>query len=93
MLKKADKMFQSLGFTKTEENNFNVTYDCCSDDGTYIQRICILHKSCGYDGEDYCIVQSYDPNLFDEKKIGNICVGMTLSQMKACLRKIKELRW
>lgn len=93
MIKKADKMFQKLGFVKIEEDKFNVTYDCCPDEGTYIQRICILHKSCGYDKKDYCIIQSYDPCLFDEKKIGNTNVGLTFNQMKACIRKVKELGW
>lgn len=54
----------------------------------YIQSLCLLHKKSGKH-----IVQSYDKNLIDEKKIGNTCVGLTMYEMKLCLKKMKQMGW
>lgn len=41
----------------------------------------------------YSIVQSYDKNLFDEKKIENTCVGLTMYELKLCYKKMKQMGW
>lgn len=48
----------------------------------------LLHKQSGYH-----IVQSYDKDLMDAKKIGNTCVGLKMYEMKLCLKKMKEMGW
>ena len=39
------------------------------------------------------IVQSYDENLTDTKGIGNTCVGLTMYEMKLCIKKMKQKGW
>lgn len=48
----------------------------------------MLHKHSGKH-----ILQSYDPNLFDNKTIGNTCVGLTMYEIKLCFKKMKEMGW
>lgn len=53
---------------------------------TIRQRVDIWHKASGRH-----ILQSYDRDLMDEKKIGNTCVGLTGYEMKLFLKKMKKL--
>ena len=39
------------------------------------------------------IVQSYDENLTDTKGIGNTCAGLTMYEMKLCIKKMKQKGW
>jgi hypothetical protein len=48
--------------------------------------LAILHKASGKH-----IVQSYDKELFDSKKIGNTCVGLTYYEMQLAQKKMKKL--
>lgn len=83
----ADKKFKKIGFEKIEENKYGVTYRRYNEKYGFSQKISILHKASGCH-----IVQSYDENLMDEKRIGNTCVGLTMYEMKLCLRKMKEMK-
>ena len=38
------------------------------------------------------ILQSYDPDLGDDKGIGNTCVGLTGYEMKLFLKKMKRMK-
>lgn len=39
------------------------------------------------------IIQSYDPELWDEKGIGNTCFGITRGEAIAAAMKISSKRW
>jgi hypothetical protein len=47
-----------------------------------------MHKESGEH-----IVQSYDRDLMDEKKIGNTCVGLTMYEIQLCIKKMKKMGW
>lgn len=87
MLKIADKKLAKLGFKKVDDG-LHVEYQRYNKKYNFTQVLFLCHKQNGYH-----IVQSYDKDLMDEEKIGNICVGLTAYEMKLCLRKMKEKRW
>lgn len=82
---RTDKKLKKLGFDKLEESRFCVEYSRKMD--TYRQTVCILHKQNGP-----AILQSYDPQLFDEKGIGNTCVALTEKEATLFARKMREYR-
>lgn len=85
MLKSIDKKFADIGFIKIKENEYGVQYE---REVEYTQVLHLIHKKNGRH-----IIQSYDKNLFDTKKVGNTCVGLSIYEMKLCLKKIKQLGW
>ncbi len=87
MLKLADKKFEKLGFKKVDDG-LHVYYERYNEKHNYTQVLALVHKQSGYH-----IIQSYDKDLMDKKKIGNTCVGLTAYEMKLCLRKMKEKGW
>ena len=88
LFKTIDEKFEEIGFTKIEENEYGVRYQRDVKEYNYIQTLDILHKTSGNH-----IVQSYDANLIDEKKIGNTCVGLTMYEMDLCIQKMKQMGW
>ena len=46
----------------------------------------------GYKESGRHILQSYDPDLGDDKGIGNTCVGLTGYEMKLFLKKMKRMK-
>lgn len=84
IFKSIDDKFAEIGFEKIIDNDFTVKYLRENKKFKYIQVLEILHKG---------IVQSYDQNLFDEKKISNCVVGLTYYEMKLCLKKAKKKGW
>lgn len=83
-----DYKFHKIGFNKTYETNSCVEYIRFNKEFDYPQKIVISHKKSGEN-----IIQSYDPNLFDSKNIGNTCVGLTIYETKLCIKKMKEKGW
>ena len=89
-MKRADKMFEKLGFTKLEENDYVIEYERDIVEFNNVkQKIEIVHKAKEVDGGN-CIIFSIDPDMFDQNEIGNVNIGMSTALMKACLRKVKE---
>lgn len=84
----ADKRLENLGFEKIADNEFVVMLQRFDIKHRFTQRVDILHKKYGP-----AIVQSYDPDLFDEKKIGNTCVGLTYEELSALAIKMKSKGW
>lgn len=82
-----DKQFKKLGFSKIRENEYGVIYKRYNKKFDYYHRIDIIFKSNGKH-----IVQSFDPELFDTKKIGNTCVGLTARELKLCYWKLSALK-
>ena len=82
-----DKKLAKLGFVKKEENKYGVEYERERVDPAYLQKVRINYKKNGPN-----IIQSYDPELLDQKGIGNTCVGMTEVELRLFSRKMKEFR-
>lgn len=80
----ADKKLKALGFEKTVDTKYFVRYER----GSKRQYLDILHKAHGP-----AIIQSYDPELWDEKGIGNTCFGITRGEAIAAAMKISSKRW
>ena len=88
LFKTVDEKFKDIGFIKIEENCFGARYGRYIKKFNYIQELDLSHKENGRH-----IVQSYDPDLTDRKNIGNTCVGLTMYEMKLCIKKMKEMGW
>lgn len=86
LFKSVDEKLKEIGFVKIEENKYDVRYERKNSKYNFTQCVDILHKaSCRH------ILQSYDKDLIDEKKIGNTCVGLTGYEMKLFLKKMKQI--
>lgn len=86
IFKNVDEKLKEIGFVKIEENKYGVRYERKNSKYNFTQSVDILHKASGRH-----ILQSYDRDLMDEKKIGNTCVGLTGYEIKLFLKKMKEL--
>ena len=40
--------------------------------------------------ESNFLIQSYNPNLFDIKGVGNACIGLSLYETNLCIKKMKQ---
>lgn len=88
LFKSIDKKFAEIGFVKVDENKYGATYHRYVAKFDYVQTLDLMHKENGRH-----IVQSYDNNLKDQKNIGNTCVGLTMYEMKLCIKKMKQMGW
>lgn len=88
MFKSIDERLAELGFKKVSENRFGAEYTRYNAVHDFTQRVCLLHKLTGKH-----IIQSYDKDLFDERKIGNTCVGLTMLETKLFYKKMKQMGW
>ena len=86
LLKTVDDKLADIGFVKVEEDKYGVEYERKDDKFNYTQVVSILHKTSGRH-----ILQSYDKDLMDEVKNGNIGVGLTGYEMKLFLKKMKQI--
>ena len=81
-----DEKLIDIGFVKTKEDKYGVEYERKNNEYNYTQVVSILHKASGRH-----ILQSYDKDLMDEEKIGNVGVGLTGYEMKLFLKKMKQI--
>lgn len=88
LFKTVDEKFAEIGFEKVEENEYGVTYKRKIEEHNFTQTLALLHKASGRH-----LIQSYDAELMDEKKIGNTCVGLTMYEAKLCVKKMKQMGW
>lgn len=88
LFKTVDEKFKDIGFVKVSENEFGATYSRYIEKYNYTQTLDFIHKKSGKH-----IVQSVDNELFDQKNIGNTCVGLTAYEMKLCLKKMRQMGW
>lgn len=86
IFKSVDEKLKEIGFNKTREDKYGATYERYIAKYDYWQRVDIWHKASGRH-----ILQSYDRDLMDEKKIGNTCVGLTGYEMSLFVKKMKKL--
>ena len=83
-----DKKIEKLGFHKENDNEFRVEYTRKNRQYKYVQVVSILHKQSGKH-----IIQSYDKYSFDKDGVGNTCVGLTYTETKLFLKKMKYKKW
>ena len=88
MFKTIDDKFFEIGFRKIQDDKYAATYERRNERYNFTQVLTIGHKDSGRH-----IVQSYDKDLFDDKKIGNTCVGLTYYEMKLALKKMRKKGW
>lgn len=88
LFKTVDEKFERIGFIKVKENQHIVSYERYDAEFKFTQVLDLVHKNSGRH-----IVQSYDRDLMDEKKIGNTCVGLTMYEMQLCVKKMKKMGW
>lgn len=82
---KADRKMERLGFEKIEENKFGVSYRKENKEYNFAQRLDIGHKA---DGNH--LLQSYVEGTNSDGF--NNCVGITYPEMKAVMKKFRELK-
>lgn len=88
LFKTVDEKFAEIGFVKVEENEYGATYKRKVEGHNFTQTLALLHKDSGKH-----LIQSYDAELMDEKKIGNTCVGLSMYEAKLCVKKMKQMGW
>lgn len=81
-----DKKFAELGFEKVSDDKYGVIYERKNLIYEYTQVLAILHKASGQH-----IIQSYDKDLMDHEKLGNVCVGLNYYEAKLALKKMKKI--
>ena len=86
LFKSVDEKLKEIGFVKIKEDKYGVRYERKNSKYNFTQSVDILHKASGRH-----ILQSYDNELMDQKKIGNTCVGLTGYEMKLFLKKMKPI--
>lgn len=86
LFKSVDEKLKEIGFVKIKEDKYGVRYERKNSKYNFTQSVDILHKASGRH-----ILQSYDNELMDQKKIGNTCVGLTGYEMKLFLKKMKQI--
>ena len=86
LFKSVDEKLKEIGFVKIKEDKYGVRYERKNSKYNFTQSVDILHKASGRH-----ILQSYDNELMDQKKIGNTCVGITGYEMKLFLKKMKQI--
>lgn len=87
IFKNVDEKLKEIGFNKICEDKHGAQYERYNTKYNYWQRVDIWHKASGRH-----ILQSYDRDLMDEKKIGNTNVGLTGYEMKLFLKKNEKAR-
>lgn len=86
LFKNVDEKLADIGFKKIEETKHFCAYRRKCDEFGYVQEVDICYKKSGQH-----ILQSFDPNLFDDERIGNTCVGLTGYEMNLFLKKMKKM--
>lgn len=88
LFKSIDEKFAEIGFVKEKEDYYGATYKRKIEKYNYTQTLDLVHKVSGRH-----IIQSYDEELTDQKKVGNTCVGLTMYEAKLCVKKMKQMGW
>ena len=81
--KSLDQKIADLGFKEVKNNEYGIEYE--RNNGVYIHKVALLHKTNGRH-----ILQSYDPALYDPKRIGNTAVGLTHKELTLFAKKMKQ---
>ena len=87
LFKTVDEKLAEIGFTKEQEDKYGCVYKRKKKKYNFTQKVVKKKKKSGRH-----ILQSYDPDLGDDKGIGNACVGLTGYEMKLFLKKMKRMK-
>lgn len=82
--KSLDRKIADLGFKEVKNSEYGIEYE--RNNGLYIHRVALLHKANGKH-----ILQSYDPALYDPKRIGNTVVGLSHKELVLFAKKMKQI--
>lgn len=85
--KSVDEKLKEIGFEKINEDKYGCRYCRHDNKYNYNQIVNIAPEANGK-----LLLWSYDPDLFDTKKIGNTNVALTFYEIKLFYKKMKELR-
>ena len=85
-MKKADKMFGRLGYTGVDSNAYVIAYEKPIEEFGYTKVIEFIYKRSGEH-----IVCSYQKGVNGDGF--NNSVGLTIPEIKAIRRQLKELKW
>ena len=85
LFKNIDDKLKEIGFTKVSDDEYGACYERYNKKYKYTQCVDLLYKKSGKH-----IIQSYDKDLMDNKKIGNACVGLTYYEMKLFMKKMRK---
>ena len=88
LFKTVDEKLAQIGFHKMAENEAGVIYERIRNQPKFVQQVFLMYKQNGKH-----IIQSYDRDLKDEKKVGNTCVGLTMYEATLFLKKMKQMGW
>ena len=86
IFKSVDEKLEDIGFIKMREDKYGCEYEREDKKYNFTHKVFIGHKKSGRH-----ILQSYDPDLMDDKKTGCTCVGLTGYEMKLFLKKMKQI--
>ena len=86
LIKNVDEKLYDIGFVKVKEDKYGCEYERKDKKFGYMHKVVINRKESGRH-----ILQSYDPELMDNKLIGNTCVGLTGYEMKLFIKKMKKI--
>lgn len=85
----ADKKLAEIGFIKVEENDTMTMFHRVNKKLGYTQYLALIR---GEGGQH--IALSYDHGLRNRRdRIGNNADGLTMYEMKLCIRKMREFGW
>lgn len=84
MFKKVDTKLKEIGFAKTKENEYGVSYERKDEKYNYIQVLDLLHKASGRH-----LIQSYQKDV--NKDGFNNVVGLTAYETKLALKKMRQI--
>ena len=87
LFKTVDEKLAEIGFTKEQEDKYGCVYKRKDKKYNFTQEVVIGHKKSGRH-----ILQSYNPDLGDDKRIGNDCGGLRGYEMKLFLKKMKSTK-
>lgn len=88
LFKSVDDKLADIGFEKIADNDYYVAYKREAPDECFTQCLDIICKAKGRH-----LVQSYDVDLYDADNIGNVCVGLTVREMKLAMKKMRQKGW
>ena len=83
-----DKSLRLIGFHKMYENLTGCRYERDDKKYNYTQVVDISQRAVWKEFK----IQSYDKDLFDEKRIGNTCVALSLYELKLFYKKLKQMK-
>ena len=85
----ADKKLAEIGFIKVEENETMTMFRRVNKKLGYTQHLALIRDE---DGQH--IALSYDRGLRNRRdRVGDNADGLTVYEMKLCVRKMRELGW